>query len=317
MKSVNRSHFFAVMMAGLCWQCSMPSNEKPLVDVAGTVVSLSPPEGFVQVPALGGFKHEKLKATIMVVETPKTFSIVSDQVKEGSMKDGMKVLSKEKIDLQGKQAMLYHLNKVSQYRSFNQWMLVFAHNRHTTSVMGTYLAKDEALLSDNIKSALLSTHVSEDESALIRTVPFTVNMEGASLMLAKVLTGPSLVYTADGVWSDSSLQANSFYVGNSLPQKDNMPVTEDFARAHMGNLCASCEVDSTSIKEIAIDNLKGIELWAYTKDTHKLKYQVILHDGNHYFIIVGTASNNQPVNLETFRSLSKTFRRRSPSATRA
>jgi hypothetical protein len=207
----------AVVMAGLCCQCNKPGDEKSLVDITGTVVSLSPPEGFVQVPALGGFKHEKLKATIMVVETPKTFSIVGDQAKAGSMKDGMKVLSKEKIDLEGKEAMLYHLNKVSQYRSFNQWMLVFAHNRHTTSVTGTYLAKDEALLSENIKTALLTTHVNGDEAALIRAVPFSVSMEGASLTLAKVLTGPSLVYTADGVWSDSSLQANSFYVGSSLP----------------------------------------------------------------------------------------------------
>jgi hypothetical protein len=96
-----------------------------------------------------------------------------------------------------------------------------------------------------------------------------------------------------------------------------MVVTEDFARAHMRNLCASCDVDSISVKDITIDNLKGIELWAYTKDTRKLKYQVILHEGNHYFIMVGTASHNQPANLDTFRSLSRTFRRRPSAATRA
>jgi hypothetical protein len=294
-----------------CIQCSFFRPSKPLVNIAGTVVSLRPPENFVPAPHVTGFWNQEIKATIMVAEIPRTFAIASEEIVKGdTLKEGLKVLSKEKIEVDGRVGVLYQLNRKNMFNNFNQWMLVLANSDYTTAISGTYQAKDENKLSLQIKEALLTTQIEDDESRLFRSLPFEINIEKPTLKLAKVLAGPSIVYTADGVWSDSSMFSNSFYIGPSYPLKSAIADQEKFAMENFSRVCSTCEMDSSSLSEVTINDLKGFELWGYTKNTHKLKYQVILYDSTQYYLAVGTAMKDHDENLQLFRVISRTFKRK-------
>lgn len=309
MKKLNYSTCFILMLISVAlWRCA---EKKPLVNITGTVISLSPPEGFTEIPQLGGFKHQELKATIMVVELPKAFDVANEQMlQEDSLSSGMKILSREEVRVDGRKGVLLQVNRRNPARSFNQWMLVLPNANYTTSINGTYLAKDEKVLSDQIKEALLTTHIGNNENSLVATLPFELSIEKPTLKLAKVLTGPSVVYTADGVWTEHSLLSTSFYVGQSLRSKMTQPVSKESALGMFARVCPNCKIEDNNLSEVSIDNLKGLELWGYTEQGHKLKYQVVLHDNDHYFQMVGTASEDQDTFLEMFRAASKTFKRK-------
>lgn len=300
--------FLLVVVCLSCWQCNVFRKEKPLSNIEGTLVSLCPPEGFVPSPAQRGFRNPQLQSTIMLVEIPKKLGIATRDIEAGdSLEGGMKVLSKKEIKVDGRGGLLYHLSRKAGARGFNQWMLVLPNAHYTSAITGTYPVKHEETLSDEIREALLTTRIATDESTLYQSLPFEVRIDDASLKPAKVVAGPSIVYTADGVWSDSSMQSTAFYVGLTSPKTDD---TEAFVREVFGLVCSTCDLDSTSVKPVTIDSLNGFELWGYTRSVHKLKYQVVLFDKASYFLMIGTAISDQERYLPQFQSASRTFKRK-------
>jgi hypothetical protein len=313
MKKTVRFYFIPVLVSICCWQCNFFRPEKR-IDIVGTVVSLVPPENFVRAEHLTGIWNQKLRATIIVAEIPRKFGVASQEVKkDDTLRGGLKVLSEQKVEVDNRIGILYHLNRRNPPNNFNQWMLVLPNLNYTTAVSGTYPAADEDKLSVAIKRAILTTQIAGDESKLIQSVPFEVNLEKPSLKLAKVLKGPSLVYTADGIWSDSSMFATSFYIGPSYPLKNAIADKENFAKENFKKICSACLLDTSSVNSVMIDSLKGFEVWGYTNNNHKLKYQVILFDEICYYLLVGTAIQDQQKNLQQFQRISRTFRKKNPS----
>jgi hypothetical protein len=303
--------FLSVLACVCCWQCNVFRKEKLLSNISGTTVSLCPPEGFVPSPTQQGFRNPKLQATIMLVEIPKKLGVATRDLEAGdSLEGGMKVLSKKEIQVDGRGGLLYQLSRKSGARGFNQWMLVLPNSHYTSAITGTYPDKHEETLSDEIKEALLTTRIATDESTLYQSLPFGVSIDGSFLKPAKVVAGPSVVYTSDGIWSDSSMQSTAFYVGQATPKTGD---TEEFAHEVFSLVCSTCDLDSSSVKPVTIDDLKGFELWGYTKSAHKLKYQVVLFDKAGYFLMVGTAISDQEKNLQQFQAASKTFKRKAPA----
>jgi hypothetical protein len=309
MKKTARFYHLSLLISLCCWQCTLLPDKR--IDISGTVVSLVPPGDFVQAEHFTGIWNQKLRATIMVAEIPRKFSVASQEVKIGdTLGGGLKVLSEQKVEVDKRMGLLYHLNRRNPPSDFNQWMLVLPNLNYTTAVSGTYPAADESKLSGGIKKAILSAKIALDESKLFQSVPFEVEMEKPSLKLAKVLKGPSIVYTADGIWSDSSMFATSFYIGPSYPLKSAIDDKESFAKENLRKICSTCLLDTSSVNRIEIDNLNGFEMWGYTNAGQKLKYQVILFDEAHYYLLVGTAATNRQRNLQQFQRISRTFKRK-------
>lgn len=313
MKKLNPFYLFVLFTGSCFWQCSLFDAEER-VNIAGTVVSLTPPEEFVQAPHVAGIWNKTMKATIMVGEIPRKFSVVSQDIKKSdSLGSYLKVLSEQPVEVDGRTGILYQVNRKEPPNNYNQWMLILPNAGYTTAISGTYPVMHERRLSAMIRESVLSSKLENDESKLFQAVPYEVRQEKPILKLAKVLTGPSLVYTADGVWSDSSMFATAFYVGPSYPLKKEIDDKEKFARENYKKICSTCVVDTTSFKPVMIDSLEGLELWGYTSDTHKLKYQTILFKKDVYYLMVGTAIRDQDENLQAFRYISRSFRRKEPA----
>src|SRR5687767_2569408 len=117
MKKITGFYFLFVLVSVCCWQCSLFQENR--VDITDTVVSLVPPEDFVRAEHLTGIWNQKLRATIMVAEIPRKFSVASQEVKKGdTLRGGLKVLSEQKVEVDHRMGVLYHLNRRNPPNNF-------------------------------------------------------------------------------------------------------------------------------------------------------------------------------------------------------
>jgi len=73
-------------------------------------------------------------------------------------------------------------------------------------------------------------------------------------------------------------------------------------------------VDENKINEIEIDGISGYEIVGEgldkTNGTRELVYQVMLFTDDGYYIMVGTTKNDFEQNLELFKKVAKTLKRK-------
>jgi hypothetical protein len=74
------------------------------------------------------------------------------------------------------------------------------------------------------------------------------------------------------------------------------------------------KIDENKISEIQIDGISGYEIVGEGLDksngTKELVYQVMLFTDNGYYIIVGTTKNDFEQNLELFKKVARTLKRK-------
>jgi hypothetical protein len=282
------------------------------IHIPGTPVRLIPPEEFTLAPDIGGFKHTRLTASIMVLQSPLDFkTIASGFTAQALTKQGGELLSTIPVTIDSTEAMLYKTFRISQGLNFVQWSLVFPLNGHAITVMSAYLKENDRELSDKIKNALITTRVAKEDIADQRALSFTIDAK--PLKLAQLLQGPSLMFTREGKWNEQEIFDLSFFAG---PSMDNgyIEQSEDFALGQLKDVCADCQVDKNGIQKISIDSLNGYEIVSYRNDSaahvKRLKYEVMLFDGNKYYLLVGTASSDYLNNISVFRNISNSFKRK-------
>lgn len=306
-----RSIYFVVML--LAAGCSGKKDEqREYVQVPGTPVKIIPPEEFTLAPDLGGFKHNRLTASIMVQESPKDFKTVSNNYADSvQAQQGGELLISLPVVVDSTEAMLYKTFRVSQGLNFVHWSLVMKMQDHVLTVISTYLKQNDKELSGSVKEALLTTRIDKKASDKNNILSFSI--QGDPLKQAKLLQGPSVMYTSNGDWNDQSIFQLSFFAG---PSVDNTIIerSEDFVLGQLKNICADCKVEKDAIKKVLIDSLAGYEIVSYRDDSvshsRRLKYQVVLFDDIRYYLLVGTASERHEENLATFRTIANSFKRK-------
>ncbi len=307
-------HACSLFVVVLFMQCSDKKEKitevKP-VQIPGTQVSLVPGPGFVLAPGIAGFNHTNLTATIIVLETPKPYdSILAEISKEKMKAQGTTLLRLDTVSIAGSTGRLYKSSRLTDGVTFFQWVLVLPLQGHALTVNGTFLQDDDLAASPMIKEMLMSTHIIEnanDEAVL----SFTVQAD--SLKFAKILEGPSVMFTKSGEWNESSIFDLSFFAG---PSNTNQPMekSKDFVLWQLKEFCADCEVIKNGIQPITIDSLTGYEVIALSKDStgfvKRLKYEVMLFDSTRYYLLVGTSTKNSNDRVEMFKKISRTFRKK-------
>jgi hypothetical protein len=76
---------------------------------------------------------------------------------------------------------------------------------------------------------------------------------------------------------------------------------------------ADLELDENKINEIEIDGISGYEIVGEGLDKNgakELVYEVMLFTDNGYYIIVGTAKNDFEQNLQLFKKVARTLKRK-------
>ena len=297
--------------------CSDKKEQREYISVPGTLVKIIPPEEFTLAPDIGDFKHNRLTASIMVQESPKDFKAVSDSYTDSTlMRQGGELLISVPVVVDSTDAMLYKTFRVSRGLNFVQWSLVMKMEDHVVTVIASYLKQNDRELSGKIKEALISTRIDKKSDRKNSLLSFTI--EGQPLKQAKLLQGPSVMFTGNGTWNDQSIFQLSFFAGPSL-ENAIVERSADFAMGQLRNICADCKVEKDGLTQVSIDSLDGYEIVSYRNDsaanTQRLKYQVVLFEGTRYYLLVGTASENNKENLSVFRTIAHTFRRRHPAST--
>ncbi|MEI9910996.1 MAG: hypothetical protein WDO71_15780 [Bacteroidota bacterium] len=188
-------------------------------------------------------------------------------------------------------------------------MLIFGDTKQTVLVNGIYpeASKD---IEAKVKDALLSTvyNASQNENPL-DAATFTIDITGTDFKLIKYISS-SLVYSTDG---KIPTEKPTLIVGNSIAK---VPVENQkkYAEERLKKLPGGEHNVVREIKEITIDNLKGFEIIGDGKtkdDKAELIYQVMLFtDEGGYYILVGQAKEEFEKNLETFKKIAKTFKRK-------
>lgn len=306
-----KTHIFPLAMFALSCLvgCSSKELKKEYAVVTGTPVSLKLPAEFTLDSTIAGFRHKDQTATIMVISLPKPFREAVNQLDSVKMKlAGQDLLSKEEVKVGDVNGILCYLSMLSQGTNFRQWMLILPDNQSTLTINGTFLWQDEKRFSDVVKKSLLTTLI--DPNAGTDTTMLSFEFDTAELKLAKVLEGPSVLYTNDGVWSERSIADRSFFGSSSRIQTNAFLSQSYYAEQYFQQMCSTCSIHDIR-DSLRIDDLNSVELWGFIEDSTKtLKYQAMLFDGDRFYVLIGTAAYDQEKNLEMFRAISRTFRRK-------
>jgi hypothetical protein len=280
------------------------------IRVLGTKCSLIPPDGFVVATGFSGFQNVEKGASIMINELAAPYQTLVDGFTAEALKTrGMTLVSKQTIDFNSSKATLISVTQPGNGITYIKQILIFGDTKGTVLVNGIYpeTSKD---IESKIKEALLSTNYNASQNNNpLDVAAFSIKTDGTDFKVVKFISG-SLIYSTDGkVPTDKP----TLIVGNSLA-KISVSNQKQYAEENLKKLPRGEFNVIKEVKEVTIDNLNGYEIVANGKDKDdkpELVYQVMLfNDKGDYYIMLGQAKEEFDKNLQTFKILAKTFKRK-------
>ena len=290
-------------------QIAFGQTEK-LTKVLGTKCSIIPPSGFVAATTFSGFQNAETGASIMINEIPAPYqSLVDGFTAEALKSKGMTLIKKQTIDFNGSKATLINLTQPANGTTYLKQMLVFGDTKGTVLVNGIYpeASKD---IEPQIKDALLSTVYNKlQNDNPLDAATFTIDIKDTDFKIIKYMSG-SLLYSTDG---KIPTEKPTLIVGNSIA-KVSSKNQKNYSEERLKKLPRGELNVIKEINEITIDNLKGFEIVANGKtkdDKIELVYQVMLfNESGDYYIIIGQTKEDFKKYLESFKNITKTFKRK-------
>jgi hypothetical protein len=282
--------------------------------IAGTKFFLVPPTGFTAATTFQGYQQMHSGASILVMEIPGPFSESTKGFNEQGLKtQGVVLKKKEEIKVNGNQGLFLTTDQFAYGTNYSKYILVFGDSKATYMVNGTF-PKEVTELEKDIRESMFSVVY---ESGLtvdpLSAVSFTVDTENTKLKFGKSMTG-MLLYTVDGKVPTESNDKTTFIVGLSLAnvQTGDKKLTAITRLKRMPY--TDLKIDENEISEIEIDGISGYEIVGEgldkTNGTKEFIYQVMLFTDNGYYIMVGTTKNDFEQNLELFKKVAKTLKRK-------
>lgn len=278
------------------------------VKIPGTVYSLIPPDGFELSSDFTGFESIENGASIMVNEIPAPYQQLADGFTPEALKaKGMILISKETIDWNNSKAYWLYISQTANGIMYLKQLLLFGNENKTTLANGIYPE-----LSKNIESAIKKSILTIREGATLnsdpeKSVKFSIDVTGSEFKFTKNTAG-TLLYSIDGMMHSKN---PTLIVGNSL-SKVFPENKQSYAEERLKKMPGAEKSIIKSINKITINELNGFELIAENKkaDATELIYEVMLFDGNDYYLIVGRTKEKRDDFLVTFKRIAHTFKRK-------
>lgn len=280
------------------------------IKVPGTKCSMIPPNGFVATNAFSGFQSPETGASIMINELPAPYQQIVDGFTAEALKTrGMTLISKQTIDFNHSKATLLELSQPANGTTYLKQILIFGDPKGTVMVNGIYPESSKAI-EPQIKEALLSTvYNNAQNDNPLDAAPFTIDTKDTDFQFVKYISG-SLLYSTDG---KIPTEKPTLIVGNSIAKVPSQS-QKTYSQERLKRLPGGEQNVIREIKEITVDNLKGYEIVAdgKTKDNKAaLVYQAMLfNESGDYYIIVGQAAEEFDKYLESFKKVTRTFKRK-------
>lgn len=276
--------------------------------VPGTKYSLIPPKGFVPASGFTGFQNTTLGASIVVAELPVGVDDMAVVFTYDSFKaKGMEITDRQAIQFHNSQALYLHVRQQVNGNTILKQMLVFGDKDRTAIINGIYPAEKKEI-AGAMKTALMSTKYNENAKASpLAAAGFSIDIKDSPFRFAKSIAG-MLMYSVDGnVPSTKPILIAGNSMGRIATVRDQKKYSVDRLKKMPG-------AEASVVKEtnpITIDNLKGYEIIAEGADK-ELIYMVMLYTAasDFYYLIYGSANEEQEHYLPQYRAIVKTFKRK-------
>lgn len=177
--------------------CAFIASHALAGQVPGASVSLTPPEGFVEASRFSGFMKESTGSSIMISEIPGPYGEVTAGFSDHKrmQAQGMKLLSKLSVKVNGHAAMLLHVEQSAYGTLFRKWLVAVDRSGSTALIVATYPKTDAKQQEEPLKAAILAATFGEPSDPS-EALTFTATPV-APFQVAKVM-GQNMILSPDG-----------------------------------------------------------------------------------------------------------------------
>ncbi len=281
--------------------------------VAGTQLTLVPPERFVVAERFPGFQREDLQASIMVSEMPAPIDAVqAGMTREGLASKGMTLVASETVQVAGSEALLIRATQEAAGIVYDKQLLIAGDADKTVLLVANYPSSAVGELSAPVRSALLTLRWQTDDGPIdLEGLLFHVEPTGR-LVIRQRLSN-ALLLASEGSSIPSAPGEPILVVTNSFRPVDTSDL-EAAARRRLSQLEQATGIGEVTSRELVVDGIRGIELTGHASDARTglplVVYQVLLPEGGHYFILQGmVAAEQADAYVPEFRRVTESFRR--------
>ena len=282
------------------------------INIAGTKISIIPPQGFTKASDFLGFQQELSGSSIMFLDVPGPFSEISKGfTKENFLSQGVQVQDIENLEINGLPAIFVTGEQNAYGNEYIKFVLSFGTEKETIMINGAF-PKNLNETGTDIKSAMLTAYYEPDKVINpFEIVDYVINTDEYGLKFAKSMSN-SLVFTADGLLPVQSEDKTTFIAAKSF-SKVPISDTKLFSINRLKKMPFEIEnIEST--EDISIDGISGYEIIAFTVDKNTAEkgkvYQVMLFSDSLYYIMLGTTNQEYELNIEKFKKIANSFKRK-------
>jgi hypothetical protein len=282
--------------------------------VSGTKFFVIPPNGFIPAATFQGFQQTNTGASILITEIPGAFAESTKGFNEQGLKtQGVILKNKENIKVNGNEGLFLTTTQTAYGTTFSKYILVFGDNNTTYMINGMF-PEESTELDKDVRACMFSVVY---DAALtvdpLAAVSFKVDTENTKLKLGKAVSG-MLLYTVDGKVPTESSDKTSFIAGRSLANVQAIDKKQTAINRIRKLPYTDLKIDEDQTIEIQLDGISGYEIVGEGLDkpngAKELVYQLMLFTDNGYYIMVGTTKNDFSTNLELFKKVARTFKRK-------
>jgi hypothetical protein len=274
--------------------------------VEGTKIYMVAPKNFEQVPEAIGFKQINKDNSIIVRESAGSYkSLVQIFMTENMTVKGFKIINQEKLMLNGDEATFFKLTQKVHRTTFTKFLLFFGDQEYCVLISAVFDASSDPAFEESMKKSLLSVAYKEEKEEEPMPKGFFIDFKGSGLKYARRISD-AVIYSEDGSTAVNSLAKNSYFAGSGKTDRTDY---EAFATERLQKQIKKT-LTFDAKKPIEIDGLKGIEIMASTNTAEgkpRSLYQVLLFQGDTYYIMYGSATENTAAQMAVFQKIAQTF----------
>lgn len=279
--------------------------------VPGTTVDIKPPSGYVKAERFSGFMNEATGSSIMVSEIPGPYLEVARGVSDEKrlQAKGMKLLDSSPVEVDGRTAMLLHVEQTAYGTVFKKWLLVVDYSDSTMLVVASYPSAEARKEEHTLKAAVLATSFGMQTDP-IAALAFTVKPE-APFQIAKVM-GQNLVLSPNGEFPVKNENVPFMVAALSASKGPGIPDKKRFAANHIAQTATVKGISLQQHTPVTIGHLAGYTTLAEGQGEDSATpitiYQVLLFDSSGYSVIKGvTPSRKRNEYLPLFEKMAASF----------
>jgi hypothetical protein len=290
------------------------TDRQAYTEVRGTKVSLIKPSGFTTATTFPGFQQDSTQASIVVTEIPGAYQQVTADFTAANLKTrGMNQLSRDNVTIAGYPGLLVRVSQSANATTYNKWIAVFGDEKETVSIVATLPASGDASLLRSLRNITTSakwnrTKVVDPFADLKFTVTATPDLK-----FAKRIQN-ALLYNKSGVFQSSDPDDPILVVSQAISTVI-VSDPQQYAQKRLAQTQQAKNIKIVATTPMTINGLQGYEIIADASDATNNRpiviYQVMLFEGQTYYIIQGlVGSNAKSKYLPEFKKIATSFRKR-------